>query len=228
MMNKKKLQVYTWDAPQTAKRLIQSIKADNISITSTDTVLGLLANITQESFAGLNSIKKERLNKPYLILIDSLKKLPLFIQGENLTPALKNFLAHCWPGPVSIIFQSKKNLPSFLQTSTQTIAIRCPKHIKLQKVLAQFPGLFSTSANISGAPIPKSFNEIDPWLLACIKYVILDQQPIEESIMTTPLSSTIIDISHVMKEGPQASIQVVREGQYPIKELERIYGNKFA
>jgi L-threonylcarbamoyladenylate synthase len=226
-MNKKKLQVCTWNDPKTIKALFQSVKNNKISITSTDTVLGLLANITQESFTMLNSIKKERHNKPYLILIDSLKKLPLFIQIENLTPILKNLLSHCWPGPVSIIFQAKKSLPAFLQTQNQTIALRCPKHIKLQKILSLFPGLFSTSANTSGATIPKTLHEIDPNILAYIEYVILDQSEDTNSTNTVPISSTIIDISHVMKEGPQAAIQVIREGQYPIKELERIYGNKF-
>lgn len=136
---------------------------------------------------------------------------------HTLTPKHHALMQHCWPGPLTIIFKAKKGIPKFLQSATGTIAIRCPKHAHLQALLPTFKGLFSTSANKGGDPPPKTIKQVDPALIKKIKYLVIDTK----SFLLQTLPSSIIDFSR--KKG----VKVIREGSFPIKTLEKYYGEKF-
>jgi len=80
----------------------------------------------------------------------------------------------------------------------------------LQQLLAYLPGLFSTSANISGKPIPQTINEVDERIVSQVAYAVIDKK--EKAHKSIP--STIIDCSG-------ERIVVVREGAYPTDELRK-------
>ncbi len=202
---------------QTIELLKNSLNNNKVSITSTDTLFGLLGNITLAAFNKLNTIKLQRENKPYLILIKSKDKLHEFVDSEALkNPNLIQLIDKCWPGPLTIIFKAKTGLPSFLTSDTGTIALRCPKHNNLQKLLEHFDGLFSTSANQSNKPTPTKIENISPEILKKIDYLVVDR----ESYLEQTLPSTLIDVSN--KE-----IKIVRPGAFPVNKLEEFYGKKF-
>ena len=90
------------------------------------------------------------------------------------------------------------------------IALRVPDHAGLQKLLTHFTGLFSTSANISGNPIPRTINEVDERIVKQVSCAVIDKK--EKPVAL--LSSTIIDCSG-------EPIVVVRKGAYPIDELKK-------
>jgi len=96
-----------------------------------------------------------------------------------------------------------------------TIAIRVPDHAGLQNLLAHFPGLFSTSANCAGDPVPTSVAVIDPEILTRVAYVITDEP---ESAQVEPgqkkAPSTIIDCT-----GPE--VKIVREGAFSLAQLRK-------
>jgi tRNA threonylcarbamoyl adenosine modification protein (Sua5/YciO/YrdC/YwlC family) len=208
-----------WGQPSDQEELKRSLLNNATSITTTDTILGLLAPITEEGFFNLNEIKGERENKPYLILIGTSQKLDFFVQGEKLTIAMSNIITNCWPGPLTIIFPAQPNLPFYLKSSQETIALRCPNHKGLLQLLTDFDGLFSTSANRSGKPTPKTLKEIPALLIKKVAYVVIDET--ESSQSHQP--STIIDFSEAINN-PATPIRIIREGAYPIKELEKYYG----
>ncbi|MFA5074608.1 MAG: L-threonylcarbamoyladenylate synthase [Candidatus Babeliales bacterium] len=203
---------------KTIEQLKKSLIKNNISITPTDTVFGLIGNTTLKSYKKLNNIKTKRDNKPYLILIDSIQKLKKFIDKTYLlNPKIINLINNCWPGSVTIVFKAKKNLPKFLTSPQKTIAIRCPDHEELQKLLSNFNGLFSTSANISNQPVPSIIENIDPEILKKIDYLVVDRK----HSFTQTLPSTIIDLSN------DKEVKVIRKGAFPINKLEEYYGTKF-
>ncbi len=211
-----------WESLSDQKELKKSLLNNAVSITTTDTVLGLLAPITEGGLLGLNDIKGGRENKPYVILIGNPKNLELFVSIEKLTPTMKNIIARCWPGQLTIIFKTKPGVSFYLKSSQETIAIRCPNHKGLLVLLEGFDGLFSTSANESGQPIPKSIKDIPVKLIEKVASIVTDQH--EDAEMHQP--STIIDFSEAM-DNPKAPIRVIREGIYPIKDLEKHYGSPF-
>lgn len=222
MISKKNL---FWATQKTLEKLKSSLKNDLISITTTDTILGFIGNLTLKSFENLNKIKGDRPKKPYLVLIWPKNKIQKFVEPKNLNKKNYNLIEHCWPGPLTIIFKAKKDLSSFLTSKDGTIALRCPKHDELKTLLESFEGLFSTSANKTDMPVPKTINNIDPEILQKVEFVVskINSQDLIDmkSSLNQTLPSTIIDVSS------EDEVRVVREGAYPVKELEKFYGSKF-
>jgi len=206
-----------WTDPSIVTQLEQSLNNGLVSITSTDTVIGLLAPLTQQGFDILNIIKGGRSNKPYLVLISSPTKLKHFVQMEHLDSRITKALSQCWPGPLTIVFKARLDLPTYLKSADGTIAVRCPQHSGLLNILQNFDGLFSTSANLSGLPVPETLEQVSPDILKQVDLVVLD----DESKINKSVSSTIIDLS-----GSGQGMNVLREGAFPIAELKRIFDDR--
>lgn len=204
--------IISWQDPSTIPLLEQALAAGNCSITSTDTILGFLAPLTEQGFAGLNALKGGRQDKPYLVLIASPDKLEAFIDYAALAPKIQKLVTQCWPGPVTIIFKAKPNLPKYLVSPTGTIAIRCPQHTGLLTLLASYDGLFSTSANRSGQEPPQHVEQIDPDVIELVDYIVTEPNPTQEA----QLPSTIIDASD------NHNIKVVRAGTFPASKLDEL------
>ena len=209
--------MWLWSSDDAIKRLTLAAKNDKIAIVSTDTTLGFISNSTFKSFKKLNEIKSGREKKPYLLLIWPQNKLNRFVDTTALSSKQRTLITQCWPGPVTIIFEAKKYLPNFLQSSDGTIAIRCPNHKPLQALLESFDGLFSTSANRTEKPIPQTVDTIDPEIVEKINYLVIDSG----RLLYQTLPSSIIDVSN------RNVVRVVRKGAFPLKELEQMYGASF-
>lgn len=163
-----------WQTTDTKDKIIEALKSNNVLITTTDTIPGLLANVTNQGFQALNKIKHDRQHKPYIILISDINKLDYFVEPEQLTPQIKNLVEQCWPGPLTIIFKAKKELPNFLKSEHGTIAIRCPNYPPLLEILKHFEGLYSTSANRSAGAVPTTIDAVDPQLSSEVAYLVDD------------------------------------------------------
>ena len=207
-----------WLDPLTIKLLAQSLDQGHVSLTSTDTILGLLAPLMQQGFDALNGIKKSRDGKAYLILISSIQKLEHFIDLAHLDNCVVRALQRGWPGPLTVVFKAKTTLPEWLKGSDGTIALRCPNHQGLLTVLKNYDGLFSTSANLSGQPSPEKLEQVDAKILDNIDLIVLDDQN-----ASTSASSTLIDLSDVQK-----GIKVLRQGAFSSQQLKEIFGDLIA
>ena len=223
-----------WDDKQTQANLKKSLENNKLAIVDTDTVPGFLANITKTSFEELNKMKENRSNKPYLILISSEKKLSNFVDTNSLNSNIKQIITSCWPGPLTIIFKAKDEIPKFLTSENNKIALRCPNHKGLLQILETFDGLFSTSANKTDKATPKKISDIDPSILEKMECVIGNSN--KQSTNTSLLPSTIIDYCGCVQEKKDelnyvthqtSKIKVIRKGAYPINMLEGIYGAIF-
>ena len=193
-----KTHTFNWHEKRDREQVRSILARDEIVLASTDTVYGLLCNVTAAAETKLRSIKSERGKKPFLVLVAGMHKLAHFAQP---TARLKTFLEQVWPGPVTVIIG--------------TYALRCPDHERLRELLEHFDGLYSTSANRSGEPAAQTRGEINPELLAAVDAFIDDEQ------LDKSPPSTILDCRN-----PDA-IAVIREGAYPVKTLEEIYGTAF-
>ncbi len=205
----------SWASSVDRALLARSLRGGGISIGSSDTVIGFLAPLTLEGYKNLDAIKK-RADKPYLVVIGDQSKLTSFTD-QPITPGILSLMASCWPGPVTLIFKAKAELPDYVKSNEGTVAVRVPDHPGLLVLLKEFPGLFSTSANLHGKPIPESISQIDPKILESVAYVVTDNVT---GAHGSSKPSTILDCT-----GDQ--IRVVRKGAYPIEPLEAAYGAKF-
>lgn len=205
---KRKAQFVTHYASALADLVVQ-LQQGSVIAGDSDTVPGLLAPLTQKGFESLNIIKS-RFEKPYLVLIGSQDKLAQFVQFP-LDPLVEKLVKKCWPGPLTIIFAAKLELPDFIKSPQKTIGIRMPLHQGLLKLLTHFDGLFSTSANISGSPMPQDCFGIDPSIVEQVSSVVHDRTQ-------NSLPSTIIDCT-------TKPFVILREGAYSTQDLEKIIGD---
>jgi L-threonylcarbamoyladenylate synthase len=220
----------SWNKSADQKKILCSLNSNEIIISSTDTIYGFLATLTPKNVQKLNRIKKRPQAKSYIIFISSIKKLPHFIAPENFSPAVARLLQQAWPGPLTVIFKAKKNLPSFMISQEKTVALRCPNHGGLQKMLTHFNGLFSTSANITDEPFPKTIDQINPKLIKECAYLVTDND-LSKPSQKNGTPSSIIDVSSInypiVEHVAPGQIQVIRVGAYPINKLEEYYGAPF-
>lgn len=195
-----------WNS-QSILALKSSLQQGKISLTTTDTVLGLLASCTKEGFDALNTIKG-RQQKPYLVLVADAYMAQNLIAESHYT-LLSTFVATCWPGPITVIFPIGKNVPLYMQSKDRTIAIRIPSHKHLLGLLHAVGPLFSTSANLTGEPVPLDKAEVNPHLLNHLDYVVFEDQAKQHS----SVASTIIDCS-------SDEIRLIREGAFAVDQIE--------
>ncbi len=214
-MAKQKEKQSFWSDPLTIKKVVDSIRADSVVLSTTDTVLGLLAPLSTVGRQALDQLKK-RQAKPYIVLLPSKVFLNQFIDPiQNFH--IENLVRSCWPGPVTMIFKAQHSVPDFVTGTVGTIAVRVPDHPGLQAVLAQCGPLFSTSANIADHGVPEIISAVDPTIIEAVGCIV------DESDATTHrvVGSTILDCS-------TNTIRVVRRGAYPIEVLQTQAGVLFS
>ncbi len=204
-----------WEDAQSIDQISAIMQSGGVAVGSSDTVFGLLANTNQAGFNSLNAIK-QRTEKPYIVLIDNIDKLKHFVSTKPSKSVL-DLLQFCWPGPLTVIFKAKPDTPDFLCSFDHKIALRVPQHAGLLKLAANFEGLFSTSANLTGEPVPGLLSEINPQIINKVDLVIADRYNLVD--VNTNLPSTILDCS-------TAEIKLIRAGAYDIATLEKISGCK--
>jgi L-threonylcarbamoyladenylate synthase len=195
-----------WHCSKDVTALKRFLIENKLFIGSTDTVLGLMCKVDVSAKRIIDNVKI-RSGKPYVILVDSMEKVSkLCVINQTLT----TFLTACWPGPVTVILPVSQDAPEWMK-ELETVAIRIPDHKGLQSVLSNLPfGLYSTSANISGEPVPRSFNEVAQQIKdACVCYI-------DDETGCNDVPSTIIDCT-------QDSFRVIRSGAYPIERLQELY-----
>jgi L-threonylcarbamoyladenylate synthase len=105
-------------------------------------------------------------------------------------------------------------LPAFIGSAQKTVALRMPDHQELRDVARDFDGLFSTSANLAGQPLPETLADVSPLILAEIQLIVIDDER-----EVSEVSSTILDCTGAVPK-------IVREGAYERAELEQILGMK--
>jgi L-threonylcarbamoyladenylate synthase len=201
---------YRWETIAFTTELPSLLRSGNVVLGDSDTVIGLLAAYTQEGLHALDAIK-ERRNKPYLILVGSVEQaqeLAIFPADAGVTK-----LISCWPAPLTLIFKARPNSIACMQSSDCTVALRIPAHEPLRRLAYACGGLFSTSANKTGLPVPERIEEVDPEIMAKICCIVRNN----DDGAPNSLPSTILDCT-------VSPVKLVREGAYSLKCLENIYG----
>lgn len=219
-------ELLAWEAAETTAQLTTLLKNNQVCLGSSDTVLGLLAPATIEGARALDRLKK-RGSKPYIILVNSKEKVANFVDITWSSNLIK-LINHCWPGPLTLIFKLKSAAQPLFSDKQTTVALRIPEHTGLLNLLANFDGLFSTSANLAGQAVPTELAQVDPDMVNKVGAIVVDQTPagLGTSSLLTNLPSTILDCSQLTNLGT-GQIKVIRHGAYEVSVLEQIYGERF-
>ena len=178
---------------------LTNLKSQRIILYPTDTVWGIGCDATNEkTVSKVFNIKNREERKSLVILVDSLEMLKAYVSDipEKAFAVIENSIK-----PTTIIYKSPKGLAQNVVAKDNTVAIRLVRNEFCQKLINEFgKPIVSTSANISGKPTPKSFNEIDTSILDAVDYVVNLHQ---DKIAYAP--STIIKFNDI------GDIEVIRE-----------------
>lgn len=155
-----------------------------IIIYPTDTLYGIGVDATNEKAINkLNSLKKRV--QPLSIVVDSFEMLNNYCVLKNIDKtSVKNY----FPGPYTLLFNKKNNLPNILTVNSTKIGIRIPKSdfiINLAKIINR--PIVTTSVNIHNEDSLNTLDEISE------KFSHLNI--FSGKVNTNSLGSTIIDFT---------------------------------
>ena|SRR3989344_5755 len=188
----------------------QTLKRGGLVIFPTETVYGLGANaLNTKAVRKVFKVKNRPINKPLILLIarkSDLKKLVQTIPG-GARKVIKAF----WPGPLTLIFRAKSNIPKEVTAGGETVAIRLSSnHVVKALIKAAGVPLTAPSANISGN---KAQSFVSPAIMAFKKRSEIDL--ILDAGKTQGGISTILDLT---KNPPV----ILREGNISKSRLRKI------
>jgi L-threonylcarbamoyladenylate synthase len=131
-------------------RAVAVLNKGGIVAFPTETYYGLAADpLNPLALNLLFSLKQRAMAKPILTLVDDRESLSSLV--HEVPVIYSQLMEKFWPGPLTLIFQAKINLPTLLTAGTATIGVRQSSHPFARQLLRAFGRpVTATSANISG------------------------------------------------------------------------------
>lgn len=153
----------------------------------TDTIWGIGCDATNEkAVEKIYKLKKRDDKKSMIILVADEKDILNY--AEDPGKKIFDYLSST-EKPTTVIYERAKNIASNIINSDGTTAIRIVKDIFCKHLIDQFrKPIVSTSANISGEPFPKNFNEISSAIKNGADYIVQHRR---DDIMSSQPSSII-------------------------------------
>lgn len=176
------------------------LRRGGIILYPTDTVWGIGCDATSDSAVRrIFQIKRRAESKAMISLVGSIDMLSEWV---NPIPEIALELAEVAVEPLTIIYDSPTGLAPSLLADDGSAAIRLTSNAFCQSLCRALKRpLVSTSANISGTPTPRFFNEISDEIVQAVDYVA----------MTGRDDNTPRRPSSVIKIANDSSIKIIRQ-----------------
>lgn len=193
-------------------------KAKNLLISGeviafpTETVYGIGANVFDVSaIKKIFEVKKRPQENPLIAHISSPQMLTTLV--TEVSPMNQILIDSFWPGPLSIVFPKRPEVPSIVTAGLDTIVVRYPSHPIANELISQcgFP-LAAPSVNPSGKPSSTHHQHI-------IDYFQDKLFIIEDNHSQIGLESTVI----TTLEGTPT---ILRQGAVTKEEIEHVLGQE--
>lgn len=165
--------------------------------------LGVLAK-DEHAIKKLYSLKQRPADKPLPIIVDNMDTLASIV--KYVPRHAEKLIEKFWPGPLTLIFEARHNVPVLLTGGRGKVAVRIPgESVALHLVRALRLPITSTSANPSGKPPAKDAASVINYFGDSIDLIIDGGQ--------TPggKPSTIADVT-------VTPLNVLREGSVRVTE----------
>lgn len=155
----------------------------------TETVYGLGANgMNEDAVAKIFAAKGRPQDNPLILHISDMDMLQM--TAQDVSDIGNRLGERFWPGPLTMVFKRKSNVPSIVSAGLWTVAVRMPSHPVARELihLCGFP-IAAPSANLSGTPSPTSAQHVFEDLNGKIPYII------DGGDCNIGLESTVINLS---------------------------------
>ena len=160
---------------------LKVLEEGGILIYPTDTIWGIGCDATSEaSVARIYDIKKRAESKSLVPLVSDWDMLGRYV--PTVPDGVEEFLKEA-SKPTTVIYANPLGIAANAISSDNTVAIRVPQNEFCTRLIRAFgKPIISTSANYSGSPSPKCFDDIDEDLLAKADYIVnLSRHETQES-----------------------------------------------
>ena len=157
---------YLSDAQEIAYKLVQG----ETILYPTDTIWGLGCDASNiEAIQKVYQIKNRPLDKKFILLFSDIEMLSNYC---DLSLKTLELYFNDTKKPTTLILSSKFRLPEML-SHEGLWAVRIPNNSFCKNIITQLgKPLVSTSANLSGAPNPISFQEIDEKIKSLVDIIV--------------------------------------------------------
>ena len=130
-------------------KIIKTLSNGGVGVLPTDTIYGLVGcALLRKTVSRIYELRKRNPQKPFIILIGSLKDLKLF--GIKLDDFTKKELKKIWPNAISVVLPCVDKKFFYLHRGSKTLAFRLPRNKSLTNLLKQTGPLVAPSANPEG------------------------------------------------------------------------------
>lgn len=182
------------------RRAVEVMRQGGVILYPTDTVWGIGCDATNaEAVKKVYEIKRREDTKAMLVLVDGDNRIQRYIQD---VPNVAWDLIDCADKPMTIIFDGAKNLPENLIGEDGSLGIRVTKEPFSQQLCFRMARpVVSTSANFSGEPAARCFDEISEELKQLVDYVCTSRR--NEKPAGKP--------SSIIKLGAGGVVKIIRE-----------------
>lgn len=165
----------------------------------TETVYGLGGDaLSPDASSKIYHAKGRPSDNPLIVHIADLESL--FDVALDVSEKALSLADAYWPGPLTMIFQKKKNVPLSTTGGLNTVAVRMPSH-PVARALIRCSGIYiaAPSANISGRPSPTKAEHVAEDMDGRID-MILDGGMVGIGIESTIIDMTT-DIPFILRPG---------------------------
>ncbi|HLE07917.1 MAG TPA: L-threonylcarbamoyladenylate synthase [archaeon] len=184
------------------------IKAGGLVAFPTETVYGLGADaLNKDSFKKIYGAKNRPSDNPIIVHVARKEDLKEIV--ANVPEIAEILIKKFWPGPLTLLFKKKKNVPA--PKGMDTIAVRMPSHKIALALIKNSAPIAAPSANLSGKPSPTTAQHVIDDLNGRID-MIIDGGPVEIGV-----ESTVLDIT---KKVPM----ILRPGGVTYEQLKKVLG----
>ena len=190
---------------------IYYLKKNKIVVLPTETVYGMGANaLNEKAVKKIFKIKKRPYYDPLICHTNSIKKIKNYVSKFPKKAEIlgKKF----WPGPLTILFEKKKNIPDITTANLKSVGFRIPNNKLTLKVLEKidFP-VAAPSANPFGYISPTLPKHIIEKFDSDISYILNDGS------CDIGIESTIVGFNN-------KKTIIYRVGGITIEEIENVIG----
>ena len=145
------------------QQAVEILRRGGVILYPTDTIWGIGCDARNaEAVERIYAIKERDHSKSMLVLVESEK----WEMGREERPTTYILPRSRWQAMLGMV---ASNLPA----DDGTLGLRCPRHVFCQEVIRRLGApLVSTSANLSGRPSPRSYDEIEETLKQRVDYCV--------------------------------------------------------
>ena len=173
--------------PASLDEAIRTLEEGKPVVFPTDTVYGLgIAIAAAHDCSQLYKIKGRPDGKPVAWLVGGIEDLDRY--GMDVPEWAYDLARAHWPGALTLVIRASDAVGRPFQAEDGTIGLRMPRSdVALRLIEACGCPLATTSANLSGAAAPSSFDELEGSILDSVEAAV------EGIVPSSGIASTVID-----------------------------------